>query len=389
MNTVSLVTFISRTLLLGVGLTVVLAPAAFSPLVGQPLRLSGDGPMWLAGTEILGRDGPVWVAASEVLNKDGSFRNTWGLNKEIREQVRRQSAAFAVAHPYGVGAEMEDGARPPRAFCAGVAPLVPDGPKIRVTPLYDARLEDVDLIVLTASVAVVATVSRMIPGFLSNGDPGLLLELEELLPLHSGAFVPSYALIPADQVMISGRAFCADELRVEYPFRRPEVGDRVALVGSLRRDESVVWPWTLYSGLFGVERATNGSDLDWATGWELEIARGVGGKLPVAHVSVRSLVDLYRYVEALEASGLFTWVQYLLSDPAIESEARDQFFDVWRSAREAGCRPRSAEEDESGAWRLTGLTCDLPVLEAKSDAAIADDFLRVRSAGAVGRVQEQ
>ena len=380
MKTLSLGTFICRTVLTAVGLAAVLAPTVPSPVVGQPLRVGGDGPVWLAGTEILNRDGPIWVAASEVLDSDGSFRNTWGLTEEIREQVKKQSEAFALTHALGVREEIKDGARPPRGLCSGVPPLLPDA-KIHVSPIYDPRLEDADLIVLTSSVAVVATVSRMIPGFLSNGDPGLLLELEELLPLHSRSFVPAYALIPTDQVMIGGRAFCADELRLEYPFGRPEVGDRLVVIGSLRRDENVVWPWAIYDGLFGVERATEGPDLDWATGWELEVARGVVTRLPAPQIPARSVVDVYRYVGELESSGLFAWVEYLVSEPYVESEERDRFFDVWQSGRDAGCRPGSAEEDESGVWRLVGMICDLPVTEAKPDAAIADDFLRVRNAG--------
>ncbi len=238
-------------------LTVVIQAAA------QPARV-GD------------RDAPIWIAASGVLYRDGSFRDSWSLSGEIREQVRKQSEAFAVAYPLGVQAEeeLEDGARPPRELCAGVPPLDPDSPRARAKLFADERFYDFDLTVLTSKVAVVATVSDLIPGFLANGDPGLLLELSEVVPLHVRSELPSYTLIPTDQVMIRGRAFCADELRAEYSYERPEVGDRVVLIGSLWARENVVRAWFYYEGRFAVARGEKHNEpaLDWATGYEPYVA---------------------------------------------------------------------------------------------------------------------
>ena len=175
---------------------------------------------------------PAWVAASEVLYRDGSFKEPWGLGDEIREQVQRQAMAFA-RRTAGLSEDLEEGARPPRDPCAGVPPLNPEAPPILSKIFYDPRIDDFDLTVLTSRVAVLATVSDLITGFRANGDPGLLLELSEVVPLHYRSALPAYALIPTDQVVIHGRVFCADQLRREYAYERPEVGDRVVLIGSL------------------------------------------------------------------------------------------------------------------------------------------------------------
>ena len=115
-----------------------------------------------------------------------------------------------------------------------------------------------------------------------------------------------------------------------------------------------------------------------------------GGPISV-HVpaSLRVLVDVYHYFERLEANGLFAWVEYLLSDPYVESQERARFLDAWQSARKAGCRPATAAEDASGVWSLVRMICDLPVIEAKADAEIADEFLAVRNAEETRHVQRE
>ena len=304
---------------------------------------------------------PAWVAASEVLYRDGSFKEPWGLSDAIREQVQKQSMAFAL-RTAGLHEDLEEGARPPRDLCAGVPPLNPDAPSMRSKIFYDPRIDHFDLTVLTSRVAVLATVSDLITGFRANGDPGLLLELSEVVPLHHRSALPAYALIPTDQVVIHGRVFCADELRREYAFQRPEVGDRVVLIGSLWVPESVVRPWFYYEGRFSVVRGTKAGEsaLDWATGYEEDTAFGIGNT-PVPSVPADTLLGLHEYMDELQASGLFEWVDSRLSDPHGDSEAREQFFKAWKSARDAGCRPRATRDENTDVWQLD---CDSRTIEA-------------------------
>lgn len=176
-----------RTLIVTVGLAAALGVKNGPLSAVQPLRIGGGGPIWSAGPDVLNRrnaDGPLWVAASEVLDSNGSYRSTWGLSEDIRLQVEKQSEAFALVHPEGLAEDMEDGVRPARQLCAGVPPLDPDGPRYVYALREDTRQDDFDLAALTAPVAVAATVADFIPGFLSTGDPGLLLVLEEVVPLH-------------------------------------------------------------------------------------------------------------------------------------------------------------------------------------------------------------
>lgn len=305
---------------------------------------------------------PAWVAASEVLYRDGSFKDTWGVGDEIREQVRKQSVAFALRLA-DLAKGLEEGTRPSRELCAGVPPLRPEAPPVLSKLFYDPRIDDFDLTVLTSRVAVVATVSDLITGFRANGDPGLLLELSEVVPLHYRSALPSYALIPTDQVVIHGRVFCADELRREYAYERPEVGDRVVLIGSLWLPENVVRPWFYYEGRFSVVRGVKAGEpaLDWATGYEEDAAFGIGNT-PVPVVPAETLLGLHEYMDQLQDSGLFEWVEARLSDPYGESESRERFIKAWKVARDSGCRPRATREEETGVWRLD---CGSPAVEAR------------------------
>ena len=313
---------------------------------------------------------PAWVAASEVLYRDGSFKEAWDLSAEIQEQVRKQSMAFAL-RTGDLPQELEEGARPPRDLCAGVPPLDPDAPPMLAKIFYDPRIDDFDLTVLTSRVAVLATVSDLITGFRANGDPGLLLDLSEVVPLHYRSALPSYALIPTDQLVIHGRVFCADELRREYAHERPEVGDRVVLIGSLWVRENVVRPWHYYEGRFAVVRGTKDGEpaLDWATGYEEDTAHGLGNA-PVPSVPADTLPSLHEHIDHLQASGLFEWVESRLPDPHGESDSRKRFIKAWKAARDAGCRPRATRDEQTGVWQLD---CGSRGIEAKLFAFDAVD----------------
>ena len=333
----------------------------------------------LAGPTRLGdQETPVWVAASELLNDDGSFKDPWGLSQEIREQVLKQSTAFALRFG-GPSRELEHGERPSRDLCVGVPRLDPDAPPIPPKIFYDPRIDHFDLTVLTSKVAVEATVSALVPGFLANGDPGLLLELSEVVPLHFRSALPSYTLVPTDQVVIHGRVFCADELQREFSYERPELGDRVVLIGPLLPQESVVRAWFYYEGRFAVVRGAKDGEpaLDWATGYEEDAAWGIT-HTPVPSVPTDTLLGLYDHMDRLQESGLFEWVESLIPDPYVASELRDRFFKAWKTARDAGCRPRPTRADASAVWRLR-LDCQVPVAEGKPPvAAILGEFFALR-----------
>jgi len=162
--------------------------------------------------------GYEWVAASRALTLEGLVETT-GVHERLRRGLEWQLRGSSVDHG------LKDGEiAATDEWCASPTP-VSRGSFVQTE--QDGRFISA---LLLAEVAVTATLAEATPGFFSNGNPGVLFELADVVPLHGRSALPAFALVPADRLVIRGRVFCSvtPSEGVEV---NPEIANRVVLLG--------------------------------------------------------------------------------------------------------------------------------------------------------------
>ena len=229
-----------------------------------------------------GTDRHAWLAASHL---DDVLDN---LDPAYLDQIERQIADFN--HRFGSTEEqgLAENSYSSSSFCA--APRFPG-----ITSGHGGIMEttSIDGTLLLAEVAVIATVTKIIPGFSALGGPTVLLELSDTAPLTNRSPVPEYSLVPLKSMVINGSVFCHHG-RDGFDYR-PQVGDRLVLIG----------PWTKSAVTFGAVTTSllgklNGDDgPEWHT-WNV-------APWP------NDFDDLVEHIAALESKGLLSATAHIAS----------------------------------------------------------------------------
>ncbi len=243
-----------------------------------------------------------WRAASLVLHEDGPVRSS------VSEPIRRR---------------LEN-----KMFCSGRPLLVVD---YRAPEIYGG---DFDTTLLLTEVAVLATISDFIPGFV-GGTPYKLAALSDVQPLHGGSSSPAYLLIPVPRIEINGQAFCGDPQH-EGLAPKLQAGDRIVLIG--RQSQGAVWIGHTLSYDLALVADEEGS-LAWGR-------RGRTDSPPKTLPLLQERVD-----EAVDGRLLEMTAPLRLEDSY--SPARREFSEAWWRHHQDGCRIRTAEKLSSHSWQLT------------------------------------
>ncbi len=256
-----------------------------------------------------------WTSAARALDeeyRDSKRPRAW-------ELVDEQSAKFRASFGSAVAHGLREGRLPPEEFCtvkgigSAISFLGPD-----TGGEFGSGL-------LLGEVAVVATVTKVIPGFGGGAWVESLLELGDAVPLHGRSPVPEYALVPAQRVVAEDIVFCGG-YGAEFD---PVVGSRVVVIG----------PWV--QGVVPLGSGPGSSAM-------LAVVQQDGESLWWAHGSTGpdNLVDLEARVEEAVVGNLFEMTVHL-ARLREHSEDRMQFGVEWSRRTDRGCR-LIAVDAESG-----------------------------------------
>ena len=177
-----------------------------------------------------------WISAARALDEE--IPDT--LHPETRRLISKQAEKFRATFGSAARHDLREGHLAPEEFCtvkgigAGIVFLGPD-----TGGEFGSGL-------LLAEVAVVATVTDIIPGFGSGAWIESLLELSGAVPLHGRSPIPDYVLVPVQRVVAEDRVFCGgygDEFD-------PVIGTRVVVIGSLVQGVVPVGPGPGNSTMF-------------------------------------------------------------------------------------------------------------------------------------------
>lgn len=256
-----------------------------------------------------------WISAARALDEeipDSVHPNT---RKLINEQSEKFRATFGSAASH----DLRDGHLAPEKFCtvkgigAGIVFLGPD-----TRGEFGSGL-------LLAEVAVVATVTDIIPGFGSGAWIESLLELGDAVPLHGRSPIPDYVLVPVQRVVAEDRVFCGG-YGAEFD---PVIGTRVVVIGPWVQGVVPVGPGPGNSTMFAIVQK-DGESLRWSHG----------------STGPDHLVDLQWRVEEAVHGNLFELTSHL-AQLREGVEERQQFGVEWTRRTRRGCRLIAVDE-ESG-----------------------------------------
>lgn len=233
-----------------------------------------------------------------------------GLHPEARRLVNEQSEKFRAT--FGSAAEhgLQEGRLPPEKFCtvksigAGYGLLGPDS-----RGEFGSGL-------LLAEVAVVATVTGVIPGIDSLAWVESLLELGDPVPLHGRSPIPDYVLVPVQRVVAEDRVFCGG-YGSEFD---PVIGSRVVVIGAWVQGVVPLGPGPGNSTMLATVQK-DGESLHWSHG-----STGPG-----------NLRDLQARVDEALHGELFSLTSDLVQ---LEEGAKERkrFAVEWSHRTRRGCR---------------------------------------------------
>ncbi len=254
-----------------------------------------------------------WTSVARALDEDVQD----GLHSYSRKLINEQSEKFRAT--FGSAAEhgLREGHLPAAKFCtvkgigAGVGLLGPD-----TYGEFGSGL-------LLAEVAVVATVTDIVPGFGAAALVESLLELSDAVPLHDRSPIPGYVLLPVQRVVAEDRVFCGG-YGGEYD---PVVGARVVVIGPWVQGVVPVGPGRGMSSLFATVQK-DGESLGW---------------LPWISGPPGNLVDLQARVGEAVDGNLFSLTSDLVQLKE-GSKRRGKFGGEWRRRTERGCRLVAVDE---------------------------------------------
>lgn len=269
-----------------------------------------------------------WRTASEILHPDGSIRSSVDDStlRRLEDQFLWFDERFGGAQD---AAALVDGYLPSSASILRK--------HCKPWPVIDYMSpehygSDLASRLLLSDVAVVGTISEIVPGFW-GATPMLLYALSEVAPLRPGSLVPAYFLSPVGQYVINGRVFCGDP---QFNRWQPvvDVGDSVVLIG--RWSQGVVWtgPALTYD-LASVDEGTG--HLKWHRNRPDRPA---------------TLSLLQERIEEAVHGGLFEMAAPLLLEESRSPKRRELSETMW-NLHQGGCRITAAEEREDGHWDLT------------------------------------
>lgn len=265
------------------GTVMALIIGGVSTAVGQKESSPKDHPETLG--EFYPGHGHEWTAASVALNPDGSVheRALPGLREDLEYQAERSLQDHGLA----------EGEMPPKShpFCAPVRKVIE--PVRQETNRFDATM-------LLSEVAVVATVSDIVPGFRLSGNPELLVVLSDVRALRDGSPLPRYLLIPVEGRVIHGKVFCAVNptgwsSEIEG---RSIVGEQLVVMGAWN-DGAFVRAGLNHTAAVAYVRADETLRWTWA-GW---------------HDGPGDLVELDERFDEARSAGLFDLTRELLLEP--------------------------------------------------------------------------
>ena len=256
-----------------------------------------------------------WTSAVRALDeehRDSKRPRAW-------ELVDEQSAKFRASFGSAVAHGLREGRLPPKEFCT-----VPGlgGDVVMLGP--DTRFEFGSGLLL-AEVAVVATVTKVVPGFGLAAWVESLLELGDAVPLHGRSPIPEYVLMPVQRVVAEDRVFCGG-YGAEFD---PVVGSRVVVIGAWVQGVVPVGPGPGNSTMLAVV------EQDDESLWWLEGILGPG-----------NLVDLEARVEEAVVGNLFELTAHL-ARLRERAKQRRRFGTEWSRRTGRGCRLIAVDE-ESG-----------------------------------------
>lgn len=182
---------------------------------------------------------------------------------------------------------------------------------------------------LLAEVAVVATVTDVIPGIDRLAWVESLLELGDAVRLHDRSPVPEYVLVPAQRVVAEDRVFCGG-YGAEFD---PVVGSRVVVIGAWVQGVVPLGPGPGNSTMLATVQE-DGESLRWSHG-----SSGPG-----------NLVDLQARVDEAVYGNLFSLTSHLVQLRE-GMKKRQRFAIEWLRRARRGCRlvavdERSGEQTE-------------------------------------------
>lgn len=270
-----------------------------------------------------------WRAASSVLNADGSVSPSAQIPEQMRGFLEREIAWFDNHHAEsGADQYVDTGYISSREYCAPRF-FIGKGIVDRGSPeVYGSSFASV---LLLSEVVATATVSAVIPGFLSNGDPEILFALADVVPLHGRSPLPSYVTTPVSQFTIKGRVFCGERQSKEVV---PKVGDRVIVIGHW--NQGVVRVGHQLTGALALVREAD-SSLTW--------------RFMAVEDGPPTFPELQHRIAEAERGGLLDLAAPLLVQEAYSPERR-QFSQTWWEHHQNGCRVTAAERQTNGYWQL-------------------------------------
>ncbi len=274
-----------------------------------------------------------WVSAARALDAEAPDTLHPHTRKLVNEQSEKFHAAFGSAARHG----LREGRLAPEEFCTvkgvgkGAVYAAPDG-------------DEFGSALLLAEVAVVATVTDIIPGFDRFAWVESLLELGDVVPLRDGSPIPDYVLVPAQRVVAEDRVFCGGDV-FEYD---PVMGTRVVVIG----------PWV--EGVVPVRLSTSNK---FAT------VQKDGESLRWLYVSPApgNLVDLQERVDEAVRGNLFSLTRVLVELEEF-SEERRRFGAEWSDRTQRGCRLIAVDE-------ASGVQTEI-CIDPKAPAAVKSRFER-------------
>ena len=253
-----------------------------------------------------------WTSAARALDEE--IPDT--VHPTTRELINEQSEKFRATFGSAAAHDLREGHLAPEELCtikgigAGIVFLGPDS-----GGEFGSGL-------LLAEVAVVATVTDIIPGFGSGAWVESLLELSDAVRLHGRSPIPDYVLVPVQRVVAEDRVFCGG-YGVEFD---PVIGTRVVVIGPWVQGVVPVGPGPGNSTTFATVQK-DGESLRWSHG-----STGPG-----------NLVDLRARVAEAVSGNLFSLTSHL-TQLSERTEERQQFGDEWLSRSRRGCRLIAVDE---------------------------------------------